>query len=447
MSTTAPTTRRKNGLGTLSVLSIGVGGMVGGGIFAVTGLTIQMTRGAAPTAFVVAGVVALLTAYSYLKLTLRYPGQGGTVEFLNRAFGTGLFTGSSNILLCLSYTVLMAIYAFAFGSYGANLISRSEYGLWQHTLITGIILVLAVINLIGAQVVIRFENLFNLLKMLLLVAFIAVGLGTPLDAARLSTAASVPFWGVVSGAMIIFLNYEGFELIANAAPDIRDPEKSLPIAYLGGVALVIVVYALIAVTVVGHLSFGAVAAHSDYALSVAAESFLGRGGFVMIVIAALLATSSAINATLYGAGRLTYVIAKTGELPGELERSLFHEHPEGMILYALVCLLIANFLPLHAIATMGSAGFLLIFMAVNMANARLAGETRSRAWISVLGTLACGVAMFALCWQVWQDPGTRSQLWILAGMIFVSIAVEAAYRGVTGREIHLGHHRATTDRV
>ncbi|HVB34226.1 MAG TPA: APC family permease [Patescibacteria group bacterium] len=439
MGTTAPATIRKKGLGTLSVLSIGVGGMVGGGIFAVTGLTIQMTRGAAPTAFIVAGAVALLTAYSYLKLTLRYPGQGGTVEFLNRAFGTGLFTGSSNILLCLSYVVLMAIYAFAFGSYGANLISRSEYGLWKHTLITGIIILLAFINLVGARVVIRFENLFNLLKMLLLVAFIAAGLATHLDAARLSTAANVPFWGIVSGAMIIFLNYEGFELIANASPDIRNPEKSLPIAYLGGVLLVIVLYALIAVVVVGHLSFAAIATHSDYALSVAAQSFLGRGGFVMIVVAALLATSSAINATLYGAGRLTYVVAKTGELPAELERSLFHKHPEGMILYAVLCLLIDNFLPLQAIATMGSAGFLLIFMAVNLANVRLAGATRSRAWVSVLGTLACGVAMFALCWQVWQDPATRNQLWILAGMILVSIAIEAVYRGVTGREIHLGH--------
>jgi amino acid transporter len=416
--------------------------MVGGGIFAVTGLTIQMTREAAPTAFIVAGVVALLTAYSYLKLTLRYPGQGGTVEFLNRGFGTGLFTGSSNILLCLSYTVLMAIYAFAFGSYGANLISRSEYGLWQHALITGIIILLAVINLVSAEVVIRFENLFNVLKMLLLGAFIAAGLGTHLDTARLSTASNVPLWGIVSGAMIIFLNYEGFELIANASPDIRNPKKSLPIAYLGGVLLVIVLYALIAVTVVGHLSFAAINRHSDYALSVAAQSFLGRGGFVMIVIAALLATSSAINATLYGSGRLTYVIAKTGELPSELERSLFHEHPEGMILYALLCLLMANFLPLNAIATMGSAGFLLIFMAVNIANVRLAGETRSRAWVSALGTLACGVALFALCWQVWQDPATRSQLWILAGMILVSIAIEAVYRGVTGREIHLGHHKA-----
>ncbi len=442
MRSTALGTTRKDGLGTMSVLSIGVGGMVGGGIFAVTGLTIEMTRGAAPVAFLVAGVVALLTAYSYLKLTLRYPGQGGTVEFLNRAYGTGIFTGATNILLGLSYVVLLAIYAFAFGSYGANLISRSQYRLWQHALITGIIIFLGIINLVGARLVIRSENLFNLLKMLLLVAFICVGLGTHLETARLSLSSYVPLWGIVSGAMIIFLNYEGFELIANASPDVTNPEKSLPIAYFGGVLVVIILYALIAVAVVGHLSFTTIARHSDYALAVAAQSFLGRGGFVMIVVAALLATSSAINATLYGSGRLTYVVAKTGELPAELERSLFHEHPEGMIIYALLSLLIANFLPLNAIATMGSAGFLLIFMAVNIANVRLAGDTRSMAWISVLGTLACAIAMLALCWQVWQDPATRSQLWILAGMILVSVAIEAAYRGVTGRDMHLGHRKA-----
>ena len=212
-------------------------------------------------------------------------------------------------------------------------------------------------------------------------------------------------------------------------------------AYLGGVLLVIVFYALIAVTVIGHLSFATVSKDADYALAVAAQSFWGRPGFLMIVIAALLATSSAINATLYGAGRLTYVIAKTGELPSELERGLFHEHPEGMIIFAILALLIANFLPLHAIATMGSAGFLLIFMAVNVANIRLAVSTRSKAWISGLGALACGIALLALCWQVWQDPATRGQLWILAGMIALSFVIEATYRAVTGREIHLGHHR------
>jgi amino acid transporter len=86
-------------LGTISTLSIGIGGMVGGGIFAVTGLTIEVTKGGAPVAFLIAGVVALLTSYSYLRLTLRYPSEGGTVEFLNRAFGGGIFTGAANILL------------------------------------------------------------------------------------------------------------------------------------------------------------------------------------------------------------------------------------------------------------------------------------------------------------------------------------------------------------
>ncbi len=117
-------------LGTFSTLSIGIGGMVGGGIFAVTGLTVEVTKGAAPVAFLIAGIVALLTSYSYLKLTLRFPGEGGTVEFLNRAFGSGILTGAANILLLLSYVVLVAVYAYAFGSYGASFFPELEREFW-----------------------------------------------------------------------------------------------------------------------------------------------------------------------------------------------------------------------------------------------------------------------------------------------------------------------------
>jgi amino acid transporter len=97
--------RRESKLGTFSTLSIGIGGMVGGGIFAVTGLTVQVTRGAAPVAFLIAGIVALQTSYSYLRLTLRYPGEGGTVQFLNQAFGGGIATGAANILLLLGWAL------------------------------------------------------------------------------------------------------------------------------------------------------------------------------------------------------------------------------------------------------------------------------------------------------------------------------------------------------
>ena len=86
-------------MGTFSTLSIGIGGLVGGGIFAVTALIVEVTKGAAPIAFLIAGIVALLTSYSYLRLTLRFPGEGDTVEFLNRAFGPGIVSGAANILL------------------------------------------------------------------------------------------------------------------------------------------------------------------------------------------------------------------------------------------------------------------------------------------------------------------------------------------------------------
>ncbi|MEM9657923.1 MAG: amino acid permease, partial [Planctomycetota bacterium] len=226
-------------LGTFSTLSIGIGGMVGGGIFAVTGLTVEVTRGAAPLAFLIAGFVALLTSYSYLKLTLRFPGEGGTVEFLNRAYGSGVLTGATNVLLLLNYVVLLAVYAYAFGSYGATFLPAADRSFWLHALISGVIVGLVILNLLGGSVVVRSENLFNAAKMALLAAFVVIGLLTPMEWSRLAPENFVSPLGLIAGAMLIFLNYEGFELIANASDVVADPKRSLPIAYLGGVLIAI----------------------------------------------------------------------------------------------------------------------------------------------------------------------------------------------------------------
>lgn len=422
-------------LGTLSTLSIGIGGMVGGGIFAVTGLTIEVTKGSAPIAFVIAGIVALLTSYSYLQLTLRYPGEGGTVDFLNRGFGGGILTGAANILLLFSYVVLLAVYAYAFGSYGARLLPTANAAFWTHALTSGVILGLLLINVFAAQLVIRSENAFNVLKLILLAMFVIAGLLTPMDWSRLGPEHAVTPIGVVAGAMLIFLNYEGFELIANASKDLADPKRSLPIAYLGGVLLVIVIYVLIVIVVIGHLNLAEVAASRDTALSAAGEQILGRTGSLIIVVAALLATSSAINATFYSTGRLTYIVAKTGELPKALERDFRGQHSEGVLISAGLALIVANFVPLEAIATMGSAGFLLLFLAVNIAAVRLAPETGGKAWISAVAALSTGIALVVLCIKVDENPATRDHLWILAGMIALSLIIEVVYRGLTGRTI------------
>jgi 4-amino-4-deoxy-L-arabinose transferase-like glycosyltransferase len=106
-----------------------------------------------------------------------------------------------------------------------------------------------------------------------------------------------------------------------------------------------------------------------------------------------------------------------------------------VLISAGLALIVANLVPLESIATMGSAGFLLLFFAVNLAAFRLAPETGGKAWISALAAICTAIALVVLCVEVDETPATRDHLWILAGMIGVSLAVEIVYRRFTGRKI------------
>ncbi|MGD2137188.1 MAG: APC family permease [Gammaproteobacteria bacterium] len=410
--------------------AIGIGGMVGGGIFAVLGLSVDLARGGAPAAFLIAGGVALVTAYSYARLSVALPSQGGTVAFLDRAFGPGLLTGSANILLWISYMVMLSLYAYAFGSYGASLFPAESHGFWKHVLISASVIGITGLNLLSARLIGRAEDWVVFIKLAILGLFIAAGL-PGVDGARLAVSAWSPPLQLVAGGMIIFLAYEGFELIANTARDVRNPATTLPRAFYSAVGFVIVLYVLVAVVTVGTLPLDRIIAARDYALAEAATPFLGQAGFTLIAVAAMLSTTSAINATLYGAARLSYIIAKDGELPAVLEHKLWNRPIEGLLITSAVTLLVANLVDLSSLSTMGSAGFLLIFAAVNAANAKLAGETRSRRWLALLGVVLCLAALATLLWQtVRTSPG---RIWILVAMLAVAFTTELVFRLATGR--------------
>ena len=421
-------------VGYWEVTAIGVGGMVGGGIFAVLGLSVDLTHGGAPIAFLLAGIVALVTSYSYARLSVTYPSQGGTVAFLDRAFGPGLLTGSANILLWISYIVMLSLYAYAFGSYGATLFPSSSQALWKHVLISASVIGITGLNLLSAKLIGEAEDWIVLIKLVILVLFIATGIWG-IDGTSLAPSAWAPPLHVVAGGMIIFLAYEGFELIANSAQDVRTPAKTLPRAFYSAVGFVIVLYVLIAVVAIGTLSITKIVDAKDYALAEAARPFLGQAGFLLIAVAAMLSTASAINATLYGTARLSYIIAKDGELPAVLEKKVWNKPIEGLLITSGVTLLIANLVNLSSISTMGSVGFLLIFAAVNGANARLADKTQSKRWLSLIGVGLCLSALVSLLWQTAnQSP---QQLWIPFAMIGMAFLIEATFRVATDRVISL----------
>ena len=176
--------RREVGL--VGALAIGIGGMVGGGIFAVLGEAVSLAHGGTRVAFLVAGGLALLTADSYARLSVRFPGQGGTLVYVDRAFGAGLTTGIINLILWLSYLVTLALYAVAFGSYALTFFSTEAPWL-RHLLISAAILLPVIINLVSAELVSRSEALVVGIKLVLLVVVVTAG-ATSVDLSRVAPA-------------------------------------------------------------------------------------------------------------------------------------------------------------------------------------------------------------------------------------------------------------------
>ncbi len=419
-------------IGYLEAVSIGVGGMIGGGIFAVLGLTVLLARGAAPIAFFIAGLIALITAYSYAKLSVRYPSEGGTIEFIVRAFGTGVIPAWLNTLLLASYVIMLSLYSYAFGSYGAVLIMGVENLFVKKLLTAGVIIFFTFLNLLGAYIVGKAEDLMVIFKVLILLFFSALGFIT-VDFSRLSPEHYPHFLHIFTGGLIIFLAYEGFELIANTAQDVKDPERTLPRAFYTAVILVIFVYVLVALVAVGNLDYEEVVKAKDYVLAEAAKPFLGEFGFVLISIAALLSTASAINATLYGTARISYLVAKYGELPKVFARKIWHGAYEGLIIIAAFTVVAALSFDLENISVAGSLGFLLVFGAVNLANFKLARKTRANRGLAALGAVACLVSAVVL---VFHNLKTSPQSLKSSFIVIVATFVfELIYRLVTKRRL------------
>jgi len=406
--------------------------MVGGGIFAVLGLAVQMAHGGTPIAFALGGVVALVTAYSYAHLSMTYPARGGTVEFLNQAFGPGILTGGLNVLLWLSYIAMLSLYAYAFGSYGASFFPEAVQPIWKHALISGGVVLFTCLNVLGAKTVGKSEDFIVALKLAILFVFLGAGLWSVSTQRLEPTAWSNPVQ-LVAGGMIIFLAYEGFELIANTAENVTSPRKTLPRAYYSAVGFVIVLYILVSLVAVGNLPVKEIVAAKDYALAEAARPFLGSLGFTLIAIAALLSTGSAINATLYGTARISYVIAKEGELPEGLERTAWNRPIEGLLITSGLTLLVANLFDLSRISTMGSSSFLLIFAAINASNARLSSITGAKRGVSILGAIVCIGALAILIGQTAMT--SPKELWLLVAMVGAAFLIETVYQKATGRVI------------
>ena len=371
----------------------------------------------------------MLTAYSYYKLSLAYPNADGTVHFMNIGFGKNIFSGSINNLLWISFIIMLSLYSTAFGSYAGNLFSiTGNINIDQHIFISTIIIIATALNYFSVKVVGETEKYVVGLKVVILSLFVVIG-GWGLMQSSYQMQLLPEYYSsatkLIAGGFVIFVAYEGFELIANTSPYIQNPKKNIRLAYLIAVVFVIVLYVLIAIITVGSLSFDMISKSQDYVLAEAAKPFLGQTGFVIITIAALLSTFSAINATIYGGSRVNYEMALDDELPNEFTR-MFWKQPVGLMVTSVLTLIIANTFDLESIATTGSIGFLLIFAMVNFVSAKKSREINSSKIISYLGFGLCLIAVFIMISEQLKQ-NLRGTL-IALGIVLFTFVVEVVYR-------------------
>jgi amino acid transporter len=417
-------------IGLRAAISIGIGGMVGGGIFAVLGLAVSIAKGGTPLAFFFAGLLALLTSYSYVSLSKNYPNRGGTVNFINIGFGKNIFSGALNNLLWLCYIIMLSLYASAFGSYAPNLLQiTSDKTIYFHIYASAIILFATIINYYSITIVGKIETYAVVIKMLILTGFIIIGIYGLMDNPNISQL-NIANWEtpiqLFAGGMVIFVAYEGFELIANASPDIINPEQNIPKAYYYSVVFVIVLYIIIALVTIGSLPFSKIASAQDYVLAEAAKPLLGQTGFTIMTIAALISTFSAINASLYGGSRVNFEIAQDDELPHHF-LSQFWNQPIGLLITSISTLVLVNILQLESISSAGSLGFLLIFAIVNLVGFKKHKQTKSNSIIPLFGFILCITAMFILIHQQFTSKKATGVL-LLIGILIFCFIIEWLYK-------------------
>lgn len=413
-----------------AAVSIGIGGMVGAGIFSILGVVAQAAGNAMWIAFLIGGVVALLSTYSYAKLGAVFPSAGGAVHFLVKGFGDGVLSGGLNLFMWAGYIISLALYASAFGSYAATFIITTPSPLLLKSLAVGSVLALTLVNAFGAKVMGRGETFIVAVKVAILIVFAAAGLWF-IKPGNLSPELWPETKSILFGAGVLFIGYEGFGLVTNAAADMKNPSRMLPRALYASVLLVIAIYLAVAVTVSGNLSNAQIEAARDYALAEAAKPFLGEFGFRLIAVAALFSTASAINATLFGSANVCYMIARDGQLPAGLSRTEWKQATGGLLLTAGLVVLVTLLFDLSGIAMMGSAAFLLVYAAVNAGHLRVLKQTGANAiivWLSLLTCLAMFIVLSVYTWQ--QQSAAMVALVIIAAASFVA---EWLYRRWTGR--------------
>jgi amino acid transporter len=288
---------------------------------------------------------------------------------------------------------------------------------------------------VGSKLVGRSELFVVTIELAILAVFAVFGLMKS-DPGRLADNGDHHWLGILFAAGLLYVTYEGFGVVTNSAGDMKEPAEELPRAMFMALGIVVVVYVVISAIMVMTLSLPDMDANQGHVLSEAGAAAMGHVGFVVIGIAALLATASGVNATMFGDANLGFMVAKSGELPTDFTRGVWRGGNVGLLIAAVLTALFVVFFPLSAVGSMASLAFLVVYGTVSVGHLRVYRDTGAKRWLLVLAVVL-NAALFALLLGYTIHTGPASTWITLLAVLALSFVFEVAYRKRTGRSLKL----------
>ncbi len=370
-------------LDAISVWALAAGGMVGGGIYTVLGVVVAVSAQWTWLAFLFTGLLAITSAYSYVFLANKFNEGGGAFAFLEKV-GDDTIAGSLSWLLIIGYVLTISVYAYAFGHYVSFAFNGGP--LLIRLLAAGIVTALVLLNLAGVGKLTKVEITIVSVNLVVLLALGVYGL-TQWDSTQLIAGVEPrPMWSGFIGGAVIFMAYEGFQLLSYEYSRIKNAEKTFMPVLLSAVVFVVILYIIVGLgaTMVGGAA--SLISYKEIALSITMQKAFGFTGVVVMTVAAGFATAAAINSTLFSTANLSKSIAQKSELPDWFNHTNDNDVPDrSIVLLGLMAGALAVLGSLSSLVEAASLVFLCTFGIVNWLAYRESDKMR---WLP-----ACGIAI------------------------------------------------------
>jgi amino acid transporter len=380
-------------------VAMGTGVMIGAGIFALTGQVAEYAGDLFPLAFLLAAIISGFSAYTYIKVTSKYPSAGGIAMILKKAYGKTMMTGACALLMAFSMIINESLVARTFGTYTMQLFNV-ESASWQvPVLALGLIVVAFLINIAGNKLIGAISKITAAIKVLGILAFATAALwaaGWSFKPAAGGVVDNTTATGFLAGVALAILAYKGFTTITNSGGEVKEPHKNVGRAIMISLVICVVVYMLVALGVGSTLTVDQIVTAKDYSLAEAARPTLGDYGVWFTVGIAIVATSSGLFASIFAVSRMLAMLTDMNIIP--------HSHfgmPGGiqkhtLVYTVVVAALLAAFFDLSRIASLGAIFYLVMDIAIHWGVLRhLREDVEAKAWVLVSAIGLDAVALLA----------------------------------------------------